>query len=95
MEATQMTPVFSTIFYANCRSHSFLKLKIRKIHVIPPQNLFSFPFGPFWSVKYLDFRPIATDSDSSSYFSRKQTRWLLKSYMSCPPAGAKYPFFGL
>ena len=30
------------------------------------------PFGPFWSVKYLNFWPKATDSDSSSQLSRKQ-----------------------
>ena len=37
------------------------------------QNSFScgLPFGPFWSVKYLNFSPKATDSDSSLYFSRK------------------------
>ena len=37
------------------------------------QNYFS-PgphFGPFWSVKPLNFWPKATDSDSLSYFSRK------------------------
>ena len=37
------------------------------------QNSFSFgpPYGPFWSVKYLNFWPKATNSDSSSHFSRK------------------------
>ena len=50
------------------------------------------PFGPFWSVKYLSFWPKATNSDSSSHFSRHLR--LLKIYiMFCPPTGAKYPFF--
>ena len=43
------------------------------------------PFGPFWSIKYLNFWPKATDSDSSSHFSRKQR--LLKIYIKFfPPA---------
>ena len=38
------------------------------------QNLFScgLPFDSFWYVKYLNFCPKATDSDSSLHFSRKQ-----------------------
>ena len=37
------------------------------------QNSFLYgpPFGPFSSVKYLNFWPKATDSDSSAHFSRK------------------------
>ena len=36
------------------------------------QNSFSCGplFGPLWSVKYLNFCPKATDSDSASYFFR-------------------------
>ena len=39
------------------------------------QNSFSCgpPFVPFWSVKYPNLCPKATNSDSSLYFSRKQT----------------------
>ena len=29
------------------------------------------PFGPFWSIKYLNFWPKTTDSGSSSHFSRE------------------------
>ena len=37
------------------------------------QNLFLCgpPFGPFWSVKYQNFWPKASDSEISSYFSSK------------------------
>ena len=51
------------------------------------QNSFSCgpPFGLFWSVKYLNFWPKATHSDSLR---------LLEIYiMFCSPAGAKYSFF--
>ena len=44
-------PIFSSTFFrSNCLEHSFLNLNIVKIHfdVVPP-------FGPFWSVKYLNF----------------------------------------
>ena len=42
------------------------------------------PFGPFWSVKYINFWSKATDSDSSSYFCRSR-----HPKVTCPPAGAK------
>ena len=37
------------------------------------QNSFSYgpPFDPSWSIKYLNFLPEATNSDSSSHFSMK------------------------
>ena len=47
---------------------------------------FSFPFGPFWSVKYLGQLIII--------LLKVGTLRLLKIYiMPCPPAGAKYSFF--
>ena len=51
--------------------------KMEKAHFISEsentQNSFScgLHFGLFWSVKYLNFWPEATNSDNSSYFSRK------------------------
>ena len=65
MGTRQMSPFLSLIF--------LLKLFVTFISEIEnTQN--SIPCGPtiapFWSVKCLSFWPKATDSDSSSYFSR-------------------------
>ena len=51
METRQVIPFFSSTFSALTVCNTFLYLKIVKIHfhVVPP------PFGPFWSVKYLNF----------------------------------------
>ena len=68
-------PIFSFYFFY-CLEHSFLNFKILKIHF---QIHY---FGQFWSLKYLNFSPKATDSDSSSYFSRKYTLRLLKIFIS-------------
>ena len=61
------------------------------------QNSFSCgtPFGLFWSVKYLFFWPKATNLDSSSYFSRKQTSWgYLKSILCfAHPRRIQIPIF--
>ena len=63
METRQMIPFFSSTFSAQ-----LFVIFISEFE--NTQN--SFPlFGPFWSVKYFKFWPKATDSDSSSYFSRK------------------------
>ena len=65
MGTRQMTPFFSSTFYA---------LFVTFISEFEnTQNAFPFgpPFGPFWSVKYLNFWPEATDLDSLSYFSGK------------------------
>ena len=65
-ETRQMTPFFSS---------NFSDLTVCNIHfwIENTQNSFSCgsSFGPFRSVKYLNFRPKATNSDSSSHFSRK------------------------
>ena len=48
-------PIFSIYFFCStCLYHSFLNLKIPKIYFQIHQ------FGPFWSVKYLNFSPKAT-----------------------------------
>ena len=47
-----------------CDIHFWIWKKSKFIFLCPP-------FGPFWPAKYLKFWPKATDSDSSSYFSRK------------------------
>ena len=58
---------FIYFFHSNCLEHSFLNLKVIKIHfyVVPP-------FGPFQSVKYLTFfyqkLPIRTRVCKYSYF---------------------------
>ena len=39
--------------------------------------------GPFWSVKYINFWPKATDSGSSSYFSRKKRYWSYWKSLLC------------
>ena len=60
-----MTPTQMTYFsHLPFLLYLFLNLKILKIHF---QIHY---FGPFWSVKYLNFSPKATDLDSSKYFSR-------------------------
>ena len=48
METRQMTPFFSSTVYAVCNIH---------FYIWKSQNPFTFgpPFGPFWSVKYLNF----------------------------------------
>ena len=77
METTQMTPFFSSTFSA---------LTVTFISEFEnTQNSFSCgsPFDKFWSIKYLNFMPEATDSDSSSYFSRKQTSWGYQKSMLC------------
>ena len=56
---------FICFFCSTFLEYSFLNLKILKIHF--QIHL----FGPFWSVKYPNFSPKATDSDSASYLSRK------------------------
>ena len=65
MESTQMTPLFHLLF------------QLFATFIFEFEN--SFSCGPstdtFCSVKYLNFLPKATDSDSSSSFSRKQTPW--------------------
>ena len=65
METRQMTLFFSSTF-----SNLFV-IFISEFE--NAQNSFSCgpPFRLFWSVKYLNFWPKATDSDSSSHFSRK------------------------
>ena len=49
METRQMTPLFYLLLCSNCLQHSFLYLKIVKIHFLVG------PFGLFWSVKYFSF----------------------------------------
>ena len=63
MKTRQRTPFFLSTFSA-----LFVTL-ISEFENI--QNSFSYdlPFAPFWSVKYLNFWPKATDSVSLSYFS--------------------------
>ena len=65
METRQMTPFFLPSF-----SNLFV---IFTSEFENPQNSFLCGplVGPFWSVKYLIFWPKATNSDSSSHFSRK------------------------
>ena len=65
METRQMTPFFPPTF-----SNLFV---IFTSEFENPQNSFLCGplVGPFWSVKYLIFWPKATNSDSSSHFSRK------------------------
>ena len=67
METRQMTPFFSSTF-----SNLFV-IFISEFE--KAQNSFScgLPVGPFWSVKYLNFWPQATNWDSSSHFSRMWT----------------------
>ena len=67
METRQMTLFFSSTF-----SNLFV-IFISEFE--KAQNSFScgLPVGPFWSVKYLNFWPKATNWDSSSHFSRKWT----------------------
>ena len=65
MGTRQMTPFFSFTFAA-LTILSFLNFKILKIYISRGLR-----FGPFWSVKYLNFCPKATDMYSSSYISRK------------------------
>ena len=67
METTKTTPFFSSTFltFSTCLYYSFLDWKILNIHF---QIHY---FGLFWSVKYLNFLPKTSDSDSISYFSRK------------------------
>ena len=67
MEARQMTPFFSSIF-----SDLFV-IFISEFENTQNSFLCRPPFGSFWSVKYLNFWPKATDSASSSHFSRKYT----------------------
>ena len=57
METRQMIPFFSSTFSALTSTSEFENT----------QNSFScgLLFGPFWSVKYLNFWPKATDSDCS------------------------------
>ena len=64
METRQVTPFFIYFFRLKC---SFI------YEFENTQNSFSCgpPFGQFWSVKYVSFWPKATDSESSSYFSRQ------------------------
>ena len=59
-------PIFSIYFFrSNCLQDSFLNLKILKIH---------FMCFPLWSILVFKIPQfLATDSDSSSYFSREQT----------------------
>ena len=62
METRQITP-FSYLRFPNLEISEFGNTQ---------NSLSCSPFfGPFWSVEYLNFWPKATDSDSSSYFSRK------------------------
>ena len=70
METRQMTPFFLPTF-----SNLFV---IFTSEFENPQNSFLCGplVGPFWSVKYLIFWPKATNSDSSSHFSRKQTLYI-------------------
>ena len=69
-------PIFSIyIFRYNCLFVIFIS------DFQNTQNSFSCgrPFDPNWSVKYLNFWPKATDSDSSTYFFQKlDTLRLLK-----------------
>ena len=58
METKQMTPFFHLLF--------LLELFVTSI----PESLRGPAFGPFRSVKYLDFWSKAIDSDSLSYFPR-------------------------
>ena len=66
METRQMTP-FLSIFFSLSLFVTFVP------DFENTENSFSCGslFGPFWSVKYFNFWPKATDSDSSSYFFRK------------------------
>ena len=66
MEIRQMIPFFSS---------TFSNLTVCNVHFwIWKCSKFIFmgsPLGLFWSLKYLTFWPKATNSDSSSHFSRK------------------------
>ena len=68
-----MTPFFSSTF------SDLIVIFISEFENI--LNSFSCgpPLGPFCSSKYLNFCPKATDSDSSSHFSRKQTPEVAKN----------------
>ena len=61
-----MTPFFSPIFPIELFVILFSKFE-------NTQNSFSCgpQSGPFWSVKYLNVWPKATNSDNPSYFPRK------------------------
>ena len=73
MEARQMTSFFPSTF--SDLLVIFIFLFIFNIHseFENTQNSFSCSpsFGPFWSVKYLNFGPKATNSESSLHFYRK------------------------
>ena len=63
MKTTQFfhnDPIFSSTFPLLYLFVTFLNLKILKIHFQVHY------FGPFWSVKYLNFSPKVTGSDGSS-----------------------------
>ena len=65
MATRQMTSFFFIYFLRSvCNIHFWIWKYSKFIFVWSS-------FGPFWSVKYLNFWPKATDSDSSSHFSRK------------------------
>ena len=66
MEARQMTPFFHLLF-----AIYLFVIFISEFEITQKSFSCGSLFGPFWSVKYLNFRPKATDSDSFSHLSRK------------------------
>ena len=90
MKTTKMTPFFHLLFLLYLQVKFISEFENTKTH-------FQFHyFGPFWSVKYLNFLPKATDLDSSSYFFQKvDTLRLLKiCIMFCLPADQIPIFLG-
>ena len=61
IKTRQITPFFIYFSRSNCNIHFWI-WKYSKLLSCGP------PFGPFWSVKYLNFWPKATDLDRSPYF---------------------------
>ena len=88
MGTKQMTPFFPS-------SHSLFLIFISEFE--NAQNSFSCspPFGPFWSVKYLNFWPkVHPFRQLITLLQKADILRLLKIYiMFCLHAGAKYPFF--
>ena len=90
METRQMTPFFSS---------AFSSLFVSFIFVFENnQNLFSggLPFGPFWSVKCLNFeRKLPIWTTHHTFLESTHPEVTKNPYYVCPLAGAKYPFFRL
>ena len=88
METRQMTPFFSSTFYALFVTFIFIFGN--------SQNSFTFgpPFGPFWSVKYLNFGQKLPIQTTHHTFLESRHPEVTKIYiMFCPPTGARYSFF--